>query len=117
MLWSAMCLAASSILTSTMTVIPNKGLGVWGEDGENEGVGRETAASGQLLSNKHKHNTRKGLQKRNTKRNPTTDTWPLFHFHPHVLNRNATVNVQSGILTFALTTLLLHLHLSNFNCF
>lgn len=39
----------------------SKGLGVGGEDGENEGVGRETAASGQLLSNKHKHNTRKGL--------------------------------------------------------
>lgn len=59
-LWSAMCLAASSILTSTMTAIPNKGLGVGGEDGENRGVGREMAASGQLLCNIHKH-TRKGL--------------------------------------------------------
>lgn len=42
---------------------------------------------------------------------------PLFHIHPHVLSRKATVNVQSGIVTFALTTLLPYLHLSNFNCF
>lgn len=39
----------------------SKGLGVGGENAENGGVGRETAASGQLLSNKHEHNTRKGL--------------------------------------------------------